>query len=675
MRLLSLELSDFRAFFGVQRVEFASDVDRRVTLFHGENGAGKTNLLNAVHWCMTGQFTPRFQEPQMLVNREAVRAGRRECYVELVFRDEVESGGKQYRVHRSAKQDGGGSLEVYQIDKGNSRPIPNGQSLLDMILPPALTGWFFFDAEAIGSLELSGTPGFKRDLRKTLGFALVDTLLVDLESVLSKRRRDAAAQTNDKHLQSLQEQIDNIDRVLPGQQETALQLELDQKRVDAEYERVREQLGGLPQSEPIERERRDVERRMQRLEEERVQLTAKVAHLVGAAGPALLLQPLTTSLEERLQHDEVRSKLPAPYSDQLVKDIESEGVCICGRPVTPGSLEAHRVHELLQYASTTALNQRIQSVRYLIRDIERSCSSFPLDIASSRGRLSEVDLELGELEQQFKDLTKKLQGINVGEVQRLEGERERLKLERNNVVLQAGRILENIDQNLRRQKDLKLQFEVAQRKLTLGAKLRAELAKVSRLIEFIRKSLAEQERQALIILSKELNDVLDRYLTKHYKARINPANYAVQLVDEEGKTVGHSTGEGQVLKFAFIATVVALAARKTQQKIQWLAEPAIAPLVLDAPFSALDPVYQGSVARNLATQSTQLVLMLSSAAWGAKVSSALAEVVGKRYLIVSRESGSQDQRPIKTLELGGTTYSLNEYGTERTESVLVEVAP
>jgi DNA sulfur modification protein DndD len=192
-------------------------------------------------------------------------------------------------------------------------------------------------------------------------------------------------------------------------------------------------------------------------------------------------------------------------------------------------------------------------------------------------------------------------------------------------------------------------------------------------MEYIRRSLIQQERQALTILAFELNAVLKRYLTKHYSAKINPATYAVQLVDQEGKMVGHSTGEGQVLKFAFIATVVALAARKTQQKIQWMSEPTIAPLVLDAPFSALDPEYQGSVARNLATQTTQLVLMISSAAWGEKVAVALEPVVGKRYLIVSHESGTQGDKPIKRLRISGVDHQLNHYGAERNESTFVEV--
>ena len=47
MRLISLELNDFRSFYGPHHLEFAAEDDKRVTIFHGENGAGKTNLLNS----------------------------------------------------------------------------------------------------------------------------------------------------------------------------------------------------------------------------------------------------------------------------------------------------------------------------------------------------------------------------------------------------------------------------------------------------------------------------------------------------------------------------------------------------------------------------------------------------------------------------------------------------
>jgi DNA sulfur modification protein DndD len=498
MRLLALELANFRAFCGVHRIEFAAEDDKRVTVFHGENGAGKTNLLNAMHWCMTGKFTPRFQEAKLLVNREAFRSGERECHVELHFRDEVDRGGAEYRVRRTATNSGEKGFEVYKVERGNSQPVPNGANLLRTLLPPGLISWFFFDAEAIGSLELSGDDeDFKRDLRKTLGFDLVDTLLGDLEQVHSKLNREVASQTKDKELASIQDEIENIDRVLPDQQEAANALNTRIKQLQSSYEEVRTKLGKLPQAEPIERRRREVERGIRESELERKTLAAKSVQLVGQAAPALLIQPLTSALEGKLEQEEVLGKLPAPYSDQLVLDIEKSQVCICGRPVVEGSPEAHKIHELLRFASTSALNQRLSDVRYLIRDIDRQVASFPVEIARVRSRTVEVDQRLAALEHELKDLTKQLSEIRSfdGQVQHLEAERVRLEKERNAAIFQAGEKQQLIDSNLRRRKDLKARFELAERKLEVSKKLKVELDKVKRLMDYIRRSLHTQERR------------------------------------------------------------------------------------------------------------------------------------------------------------------------------------
>ena len=327
----------------------------------------------------------------------------------------------------------------------------------------------------------------------------------------------------------------------------------------------------------------------------------------------------------------------------------------------------------MKFASTGVLNKRISDVRYLIRDIERQGRSFPVDIQTVRSRIADIDTELGRLEEELKELTRELQGIKMDEIQALERQRLSLEKDREKVLLQAGGILQQIESNEKRKKELKIRYEATAKKLAVNQRLKKELDKTTRLIDYIRRSSAAQEQQALLLLSHELNSVLDKYLTKHYRAKIDAKTYAVQLLDQEGRKVGHSTGEGQVLKFAFIAAVVAMAAKKTQQKIQWLSEPTVAPLVLDAPFSALDPEYQGSVARNLAAQTTQLVLMISSAAWGEKVESAVKSYVGKRYLIVSKEAGPQGDKPIKRLMIRGKEHVLNEYGAPYAESVFEEV--
>jgi DNA sulfur modification protein DndD len=234
--------------------------------------------------------------------------------------------------------------------------------------------------------------------------------------------------------------------------------------------------------------------------------------------------------------------------------------------------------------------------------------------------------------------------------------------------------LENkLGENERKLADLQVRYENESKKHGHGDAVRKEIDKIKRLSDYISKTLKAQETRALTVLGIELNRVLGNYLTKHFTARINPKTYEVEMLDTQGRQVGRSTGEGQVLKFAFITTVVALAGRKTQEKIDFLAEPTVAPLVLDAPFSALDPDYQGSVAENLATQSTQLVLLLSSAAWGESVAKALQGHVGKRYMLVSKEAGPRGKKPVKTMTLAGKLLTLNEYDAERDESLIVEI--
>jgi DNA sulfur modification protein DndD len=150
------------------------------------------------------------------------------------------------------------------------------------------------------------------------------------------------------------------------------------------------------------------------------------------------------------------------------------------------------------------------------------------------------------------------------------------------------------------------------------------------------------------------------------------------MVDDDGQEVGESTGESQVLKFAFITAVVALAARKTVTKVDFLASPTVAPLVLDAPFSALDPEYQRSVAKNLVDQACQIVLLISAAAWsggdGGGVGQALTPVIGKRYVLISRVEGPRGDKPIKKISIKGREINLTEYNAERTESILREIA-
>lgn len=673
MRMIKLTMCDFRGFYDRHEIEFAADDKERVTVFYGLNGAGKSNLLNAIHWCITGKFTLGLKQPQLIVNKEASKEGRRKCFVEMLFREDGQAENKHYRVRRSTTNERQTEFHVYEVEGGNDRIIDRGESLMQMLLPPGLASWFFFDTEAFGALTLSGSDEFKRGLRKTLGFELIDKIVHDLEQVQAKLRREIASQSNDEQLKNLQVQMDHLDHILPGQEASLAQTQEEIRRVTVARTQVREQLSSFSQAAPLEQQRVKAEERRKTLMRNHEIVAVKSAFLIGRAAPSLMLNELTSRLEGKLEDHEVRGRLPAPYSDQLVKDILLEELCICGRAVTEGSHEALKITELLQFASTGILNQRISGLRYLIRDIEREHREYPVNIVDLRNQISTFDKDIAKCEEEIEEVEKKLRGIDIEEIKNLELNRQDLDREFASLHKQEGATAAIIEQNKRKYKELQRIHEAAAIRLKVSATIKKEQDKVVRLTKFIKDSLVVQEKRALEILSIELNSVLFQYLRSHYSAKIDVKNYAIKLIDADGSDVPESTGEGQVLKYAFIATVVALAAKKTQEKIEWLTEPTIAPLVLDAPFSALDKDNQGSVTTNLAKQATQLVLMMSDGVNVEKVSAALDGVVGKRYLIVSHEFGPKGNKPETKMTFDGKAYLLNYYDAVRSESTIQEV--
>ena len=75
MKIEKIELSNFRQFYGTQELTFSSEKNTNVSVIHGENGHGKTAILNAFKWCLFEQTTDDFKQPKELLNYQAKEEG------------------------------------------------------------------------------------------------------------------------------------------------------------------------------------------------------------------------------------------------------------------------------------------------------------------------------------------------------------------------------------------------------------------------------------------------------------------------------------------------------------------------------------------------------------------------------------------------------------------------
>ena len=54
MKIHKIELENYRQYRGEHTIELSTDDAHNLSIILGANGAGKTNLLNAINWCLYG---------------------------------------------------------------------------------------------------------------------------------------------------------------------------------------------------------------------------------------------------------------------------------------------------------------------------------------------------------------------------------------------------------------------------------------------------------------------------------------------------------------------------------------------------------------------------------------------------------------------------------------------
>ena len=679
MRLTELRLHNFRQFYGTTPpIVFASG-EKKVTVVHGVNGAGKTALLNALTWVLYESFSRGFQLPDQLINKRALREAplgeKVEAWVELSFEHRV----RKYYLRRSVEavrtsdEDWGGRtqpplLQVSGSD-GEWKRVVDVSGEIQKALPDDLHNYFFFDGERIESIvqpdgaergklavatkKLLGVTPLERGVRH------LDLVRKDFESGLreigDEETKQLIQEKDEKEAQrrSLEEEVENLDRQCGAEE-----------RVKGE---IQNRLRNLEKVSALQQRRDDLDRRATGLKAERAEALKLIRNEIGRHGYTSLIGDPILGFEEAIEELRKRGELPTGIKSQFVRALLDTSKCICNRDLAEGAAR-EAVEAWMKRAGLMDVEEQAIRMGGEVGGLRDTVESFWVHVDGAQGRREECRSELARVEEELDSISEQLDESPSEDVRRLEGRLKEADRQINEWTrIKGGKETESaaiqlavadLEKRLERRQLGEERQKLLQRRVGVTIEARNRIMRVMELLEAeLQRGLNEKIRQIFRSISvTPYTPVMD-------------SEYRLTLMDGTAQ-VAASQGESQILGFTFIGAIVEAARERNRRESQIQASAAELPIVMDSPFGSLDPNHREQLCKNLGLLADQVTIMLTGTQWRGEVEEALSDAIGRTYVLtyhtprdveeIGRENATQ-------MAIGGQVYDLVVRSTDEFE--------
>lgn len=642
LQIFDIELKDYRQYKGTVPIDLKVNGDRHINVIEGQNGAGKSNLLNAITLCFYDEETHlETQEDQGLESEPLVNKRRLEKindgdsasgYIEITLgKDEPKYiFTREFRTVK--REDGGysdatGDLRLRQKFQQDWRDVPNPHTRLSEILPTRVHEYFLFDGEQLDEF-------FNERYTERVESAILDV----------------------SHIELLNRSLDHIDTVRTELERTSTEYEGEAKRRREEYEEAQERLEELEErEEEYERDirnandrldevderlagssdpevQRKLERRKnlnERLDEKRDDLVEKrievAGHLVDSGALIYNEDALKFTLDQ-LEEMENQGELPPKIQDWFIDQLIDRGECICGESLEDDEEKQEHLEELRKEVAVITesnIEGKIE-IPHLISQTDESLNNLLEGVSDITGIQDNID----RIERQLRDISKELEGKEIPEdvdVAQLEQQRSKIEERIRQMREDLGQLRGRIDQQEQKVQERRGAW---QKELEKEEKYDVLAKKIS----FIDDAEDEMEEVRAEIL-KEVRNETEEYLSLYFNDLIwKDETYDVELTDDyqvkvygpsgEKKLGSLSAGERQVLALSFMSAL---------SKISGFS----APLVIDTPLGRISSRPKRRIAQNLPDylEDTQITFLMTDEEYSQEVQAMLDPSIAHEYLL------------------------------------------
>lgn len=613
MKISKIEFENFRNF--KEHGEIRCSTDGKVTIIYGKNGDGKTTLHQLFQWVFYDRVRFNKTTTDRLYNLEYES----ECAFGETFQVmgciDFEHAGSLYSLRRTFTYKKGlddseriaedVSLNMMDDDH-NWRRMDNPKETIELLLPSGLADYFFFDGESmIADLRVKGKDSAGK-LRKAL-YSMFDLDVIeaaiahigrtDLKTTaLGKLYLSKGTISSGSEIAAIKTNIEGAQARLERLSNNIESAQIEKEKKQSLIQSVSEQIGGTKSKTEYERQRKILKGHRDTFLSNAVEAQSNYGDAVLDMFPQLLISKAVLDAKQRIHLKVEQNTLPEGITKKLLNYLlaDSTSSCICGTPMCAaerqrikeyfGMLPPRSYANLYNEFSKTALNWGRGYDREKIESYIRM-------VLDNNANAAGCDNEIRELD----DLEKKSPDIEDLIVARQKAENDVIQLDEQ--IVKFGTEQKKYEIYLKKQMQ---EFDKHTQETAAGEIILRKIRIMEQVAAHFRKKIDEESLEYSRRLEENIQDLIDSMLTSKRKVFVS-AEFSVRVTDsfnDESK----SEGQFAVVSFAYIGGILKMLRSENSLSSKEY------PLVLDGPFSKLDPDQRQNVINMIPQFSPQVIL-------------------------------------------------------------------
>lgn len=681
MRIDRIALKNFFRYYGTQTIVFSKETNKNVTVIRGENGTGKTTLLNAFYYVMYGDV----MEPLKLDNMLNLRAAEELREGEVISASvgmEFEERNERYLVNREEKfekingkivHDKHKYIEIYRIDSITGNAEKEDDDFIEKIIPKRLRSFFFFDGERINKLaQVDGKEEIKKAILDILGVTMLDNMSKDLEQIKTEYTKELS-KFSDAEGQEIADLLDGyrIEKNICNEK-----LEKEKENIKNE-ERARERAKNyLSQcnSEVIREKRNqieEIENNIVRNKKSILNVNSDIKTLISNKLKVKLMSPYFEEILKVLDDKREKGQLPSNIKTQFLDDLLERGMCICGCHLEEDSEGYKNIIELKKSAGSKELDESYNQITGLIKSYKEYCTysneveyekdRFFNELSALKDLKNEYEGNIENLKYKKENLSQEIINSNDDKIKFNEQILNKSEYNIKKISQQIGKLeieIERIDKKIKDSEEALIRVKNKNEK---AQKIRDKNKIATELYDLnisIKDAFIEMTRQEL---DQEIKKVFSNFSRKEYRVPELTRDFELKILNTINNTTEDniaflSTGEGQITSLSFIGALVNYARNKRNKKIL-ISEftGGDYPIVMDSPFGNLDETHTANVASNIGKLASQIIIIVSDKQWSKEVEENITYQVGKMYKMV--DANESDKEIGETTKIEEVSYN------------------